>query len=186
MSLQLNDLVGFMVALFAIQIARKGKSPKELTFGWQRAQLLGAFFNGVFLAALGLSIFLQSLERFISLVEVAQPKLVLIIGAIGLGLNILSALFLHGMSLSTRFPEDGLILDIKSMAMAMAMEVTATEAMVTQITVTETTVTKIINFPTPQSVLRTEKLLSMPLKPLIYPSMPRYVILSARIALGHG
>ena len=27
----------------------KEKTPKGLSFGWQRAQLLGAFFNGVFL-----------------------------------------------------------------------------------------------------------------------------------------
>lgn len=40
---------------------------KELSFGWQRAQLLGAFFNGVFLFGLGISIFLQSIERFVSL-----------------------------------------------------------------------------------------------------------------------
>jgi len=62
----LSDLAGFAVALAAILISRRGKSPKEFSFGWQRARLLGAFFNGVFLAALGLSIFLQSLERFVS------------------------------------------------------------------------------------------------------------------------
>lgn len=66
----------------------KEKTPKGLSFGWQRAQLLGAFFNGVFLLvnphylffqiigierlliltqALGVSIFLQSIERFVSL-----------------------------------------------------------------------------------------------------------------------
>lgn len=38
-----------------------------LSFGWQRASLLGSFFNGVFLLALGVSIFLQSIERLISL-----------------------------------------------------------------------------------------------------------------------
>jgi zinc transporter 1 len=64
---QLNDLVGFIVALIAIIISQRGDSPKEFSFGWQRARLLGAFFNGVFLAALGLSIFLQAIERFISL-----------------------------------------------------------------------------------------------------------------------
>jgi solute carrier family 30 (zinc transporter), member 1 len=51
----------------AILISESGRANKELTFGWQRAQLLGAFFNGVFLLALGVSIFLQSLERFITL-----------------------------------------------------------------------------------------------------------------------
>ncbi len=31
------------------QISQKEQTPKGLSFGWQRAQLLGAFFNGVFL-----------------------------------------------------------------------------------------------------------------------------------------
>lgn len=49
------------------QISERTRSPAELSFGWQRARLLGAFFNGVFLLALGISIFLQSIERFISI-----------------------------------------------------------------------------------------------------------------------
>ncbi|KAJ5675724.1 cation diffusion facilitator family metal ion transporter [Penicillium macrosclerotiorum] len=91
----LNDLVGFIVALVALKISEKGDSPSGLSFGWQRAQLLGAFFNGALLLALGISIFLQSIERFISLHRVENPVLVLIVGCIGLGLNIISALFLH-------------------------------------------------------------------------------------------
>ncbi|KAJ5993331.1 hypothetical protein N7451_009055 [Penicillium sp. IBT 35674x] len=101
----LNDLVGFVVAYAAVKISARDESPKELSFGWQRAQLLGAFFNGVFLLALGVSIFLQSIERFsfatpeplthIRLPGVEKPKLILIIGCVGLALNIISATFLH-------------------------------------------------------------------------------------------
>ena len=60
--------------------------------------MLGAFFNGVFLLALGISIFLQSLERFISLERVEDPKLVMILGCVGLTVNTISALFLHRKS----------------------------------------------------------------------------------------
>ncbi|KOC08198.1 cation diffusion facilitator family metal ion transporter [Aspergillus flavus] len=91
----LNDIIGFIVAFAAVKISSKKESPKDLSFGWQRARLLGAFFNGVFLLALGVSIFLQSIERFISPQVVESPKLVLIIGCVGLALNILSASFLH-------------------------------------------------------------------------------------------
>ncbi|KAI0525872.1 cation efflux protein [Xylaria bambusicola] len=91
----LNDLIGFIIALTAILVSEKAKSPQNFSFGWARAQLLGAFFNGVFLLALGLSIFLQSIERFISIQPVDNPKLVLIIGSVGLTLNILSATLLH-------------------------------------------------------------------------------------------
>lgn len=56
---------------------------------------MGAFFNGAFLLALGLSILLQSIERFISLRHVENSKLVLIVGCIGLTLNLISVAFLH-------------------------------------------------------------------------------------------
>ncbi|PTU23552.1 hypothetical protein P175DRAFT_0177250 [Aspergillus ochraceoroseus IBT 24754] len=91
----LNDLIGFLVAFTALKISQRSKHPKELSFGWQRAPLLGAFFNGVFLLSLGISIFLQSIDRFISLQKLENPKLVLIIGCVGLGLNIVSGVFLH-------------------------------------------------------------------------------------------
>merc|ERR1712093_108095 len=107
----MNDLVGFIVALVALRISQRDNTPKALSFGWQRAQLLGAFFNGVFLLALGVSIFLQSIERFVSLQsiptisamftqliphsEVENPMLILIMGCVGLTLNIISVTFLH-------------------------------------------------------------------------------------------
>ncbi|KAI5862002.1 cation efflux protein [Durotheca rogersii] len=91
----MNDLIGFIVALVAIVISESAQSPKAFSFGWARAQLLGAFFNGVFLFALGISILLQSIERFIFLEPVENPKLVLILGCVGLALNIISAAVLH-------------------------------------------------------------------------------------------
>ncbi|OAX80328.1 hypothetical protein ACJ72_05342 [Emergomyces africanus] len=93
----LNDLIGFVVALVALKVSseKPGATPSYLAFGWQRSTLLGAFFNGVFLLALGVSIILQSIERFISLEKVENPQLVLIVGCVGLTLNIISASFLH-------------------------------------------------------------------------------------------
>ncbi|PGG97688.1 CDF family cation efflux system protein [Blastomyces parvus] len=92
----LNDLIGFVVALIALKVSEKpGEPPSYLSFGWQRSTLLGAFFNGVFLLALGVSIILQSIERFVSLEKVDKPELILIIGCVGLSLNIISAFFIH-------------------------------------------------------------------------------------------
>ncbi|KAK4331282.1 putative Zinc/cadmium resistance protein (putative) [Rhodotorula toruloides] len=59
------------------------------------APVTGAFFNGAFLAGLGFSIVLQAIERLIEPEEVTEPLLVLIVGAVGLGLNIVSALVVH-------------------------------------------------------------------------------------------
>ncbi|RYP44232.1 hypothetical protein DL768_009296 [Monosporascus sp. mg162] len=91
----MNDLIGFSVALVAIIISEHANSPQDFSFGWARAQLLGAFFNGVFLLALGVSIFIQSIERFIFVEHIGDPKLVLIMGCVGLTLNIISATILH-------------------------------------------------------------------------------------------
>ncbi|KDQ58282.1 hypothetical protein JAAARDRAFT_35091 [Jaapia argillacea MUCL 33604] len=93
-----SDLIGFGVALVAIRKAQgdRDKAPKGFSFGWQRAELLGAFFNGVFLLALGVSILLQTIERFIRPQDVTQPRLVLMVGGIGLGLNLLSAITVGG------------------------------------------------------------------------------------------
>ncbi|KAL7789078.1 cation efflux protein [Trichoderma ceciliae] len=102
----LSDLIGFVVALVAVVVQHHLKPsfkisekpnppPQELTFGWARATLLGAFFNGVFLLALGVSILVQAIERFVNVTAVEQPKIVLIVGCIGLGLNLLVLSFLH-------------------------------------------------------------------------------------------
>ncbi|KAL9008945.1 MAG: hypothetical protein Q9173_005980 [Seirophora scorigena] len=91
----LGDLLSFVVALGALKISEWTDSPRNLSFGWQRAQLLGAFFNGVFLVALSLTIFLQSVERFVTIQKMERPTLVLIMGCVGLTLNLISALFLH-------------------------------------------------------------------------------------------
>ncbi|KAL8630519.1 hypothetical protein Q9189_003729 [Teloschistes chrysophthalmus] len=91
----LSDLIGFIVALVALRMSEREVSPSYLSFGWQRTQLLGAFFNGVFLVALALSIALQSMERFIRMQEMEKPLWVLVMGCVGLTLNIISALFLH-------------------------------------------------------------------------------------------
>ncbi|OJD33670.1 cation diffusion facilitator family metal ion [Diplodia corticola] len=91
----MNDLIGFIVALAAVQATERGSSPQGFSFGWARAQLLGGFFNGVFLLALGVSIFLQSIERFIALERINNPLVVLIVGCVGLTLNIITAAFLH-------------------------------------------------------------------------------------------
>ncbi|KAF5355195.1 hypothetical protein D9756_005671 [Leucocoprinus leucothites] len=118
-----NDVVAYTIAFFAayvrrtlifhgiihidtlVMIAAVAKSYKTMaspyfqtskfTFAFHRAELVGAFFNGVFLIALALSIFLQSLERFVHIEIIEEPFLVLIIGCVGLALNSISAMVIH-------------------------------------------------------------------------------------------
>ncbi|KAH0289069.1 putative cation diffusion facilitator family metal ion transporter [Aureobasidium namibiae CBS 147.97] len=91
----LNDLIAFCVALVAAKLSERKNAPASLAFGWGRAKVLGAFFNGSFLIALGLSIFLQAIERFINIEVIDQPLNVLIMGCIGLLLNVICILTVH-------------------------------------------------------------------------------------------
>jgi zinc transporter 1 len=68
---------------------------KQYTYGWQRAETLGALVNGVFLVALCLSIFLEAIQRFVEPQEVTQPKLILIVGSFGLASNIMGLFLFH-------------------------------------------------------------------------------------------
>ncbi|KAF9530456.1 CDF zinc transporter [Crepidotus variabilis] len=91
----LNDIVAYAIAFVAAYLQERGQHTHSFTYAFHRAELVGAFFNGVFLLALALSILLQSIERFVHVQEVQSPKLVLITGGVGLALNILSAIVVH-------------------------------------------------------------------------------------------
>ncbi|KAL9710957.1 hypothetical protein Ac2012v2_005497 [Leucoagaricus gongylophorus] len=95
------------------QLQDSGEHTVKFTFAFHRAELvgkesnsetknpfhpcsIGAFFNGVFLLALALSVFLQSIERFVHIERIEEPFLVLVIGCVGLTLDIISALGHHG------------------------------------------------------------------------------------------
>ena len=63
------------------------KTTSKNTYGWQRAEVLGALVNSVFLMALCFTIIVESVQRFIVIEEIEEPVLVLIVGGIGLLIN---------------------------------------------------------------------------------------------------
>jgi solute carrier family 30 (zinc transporter), member 1 len=91
----LNDVISLCVGLWAVKVAGRTTSSKMYTYGWQRAETLGALINGVFLVALCLSIFLEAIQRFVEPQEVSHPKLVLIVGCFGLASNIVGLFLFH-------------------------------------------------------------------------------------------
>lgn len=73
-------------------------SPKKWsknTFGWARAEVLGALVNAVFLVALCFSITVESIERFIDVEVIHDPDKVLIVGFIGLLVNVVGLFLLY-------------------------------------------------------------------------------------------
>ncbi|KAL8896140.1 MAG: hypothetical protein Q9207_007856 [Kuettlingeria erythrocarpa] len=91
----LNDVLSLCVGLWAVKVANEKSSSSMYTYGWQRAETLGALVNGVFLVALCLSIFLDAIQRFVEPQVVSNPRLVLIVGCFGLLSNILGLFLFH-------------------------------------------------------------------------------------------
>lgn len=71
------------------------KSSKKNTFGWVRAEVLGALVNGVFLLALCFSIFIESMTRLIEPDYIRNPAQVLVVGVIGLIINLIGMFMFH-------------------------------------------------------------------------------------------
>lgn len=91
----LNDIISLIIGLWAVNVAKKETTDKY-SYGFVRAEILGAFFNAVFLIALCVSIILEALTRFIEPQEVTNPKLILIVGCCGLASNLVGFLVLGG------------------------------------------------------------------------------------------
>ncbi|KAI4149317.1 MAG: hypothetical protein L6R39_002529 [Caloplaca ligustica] len=91
----LNDVLSLCVGLWAVKVANEKSSSAMYTYGWQRAETLGALVNGVFLVALCLSIFLDAIQRFVEPQVVSNPRLVLIVGCFGLLSNFFGLFLFH-------------------------------------------------------------------------------------------
>ena len=61
---------------------------RKNTYGYARAEVVGALINAVFLFALCFSIAVESFKRFLVLEPIADPQLILIVGGVGLAINL--------------------------------------------------------------------------------------------------
>ncbi|NXM86236.1 ZNT10 protein, partial [Oenanthe oenanthe] len=85
----LSHLISMIVGLCGVRFSRV-RWHKASTYGFSRADVLGAFGNSVFATALMFSIFVEAVKRFINPQKTEKELLVLIIGASGLGFNVLN------------------------------------------------------------------------------------------------
>ncbi len=86
--------VALMIGLIAIFIA-KNPPCQHKTFGLYRAEILGAFINGIFLLLLSVFIAHESVERFMNPEDVLSGQM-FIIALIGLSVNMASIFILRG------------------------------------------------------------------------------------------
>ncbi|RIA81185.1 cation efflux protein [Glomus cerebriforme] len=91
----LNDILSLIVAFYALKLASKTSFSSQYSYGWQRAEILGALINGVFLMALCFTIFIEAVQRFFDPPEIKRPEFMLGIGTAGLISNIIGLLLFH-------------------------------------------------------------------------------------------
>ncbi|KAI0242532.1 Zinc transporter 10 [Lamellibrachia satsuma] len=91
----LSDVVALLVGFASIRVAQWHSS--QNTYGWVRAEVLGAFVNAVFLTALCFTIFIEALQRLATASEVSDPDLLFIIGGIGLFVNLIGLCLFSGI-----------------------------------------------------------------------------------------
>jgi len=88
-----SDFTAILIAYFALRIGEKGASPQN-TFGYKRAEILGAAINVALLVAAAVFILYEAFERF----RHPQPvigQIVIYLAAVGILGNGLSAWLLH-------------------------------------------------------------------------------------------
>lgn len=90
----ITDSASIALALFAAWVATRPADAKR-TYGYQRAEVLGAFLNGLFLLATVGYILFEAYSRFQD-PQPVRPTVVVVVGVLGLGANLAAAYVLSG------------------------------------------------------------------------------------------
>ena len=90
----LSDVISLVIAIVAVRISTRRSDIN--TYGWVRAEVVGANINTVFLLALCLTIVFDAIKRFITPEPIENVNLLLIVGSVGLGINIIGLFLFQG------------------------------------------------------------------------------------------
>ncbi|XP_075720717.1 calcium/manganese antiporter SLC30A10 [Rhinoderma darwinii] len=99
----LSDLISLCVGITASRVSRRITRGPQATYGYTRAEVVGALCNAVFLTALCFTILVDSVLRLAKPERMDDAELVLIVGALGLGVNIVGLLVFQDYSSCIRF-----------------------------------------------------------------------------------
>lgn len=91
----LNDIISLFIALWAVRVKESKPADGKYTYGWQRAEIIGALVNAVFLLALCFTIVIEAIQRFFDPPEISNPKLILVVGFFGLLSNFVGLFLFH-------------------------------------------------------------------------------------------
>ena len=91
----LSDVIALVIAFVSVKISPRRWSRN--TYGWARAEVVGALVNAVFLITLCFSIVMEAIKRFLMVEPIDDPHMIMIVGGIGLAINLIGLLiFGHG------------------------------------------------------------------------------------------
>ncbi len=92
-----TDALGLGMALAAVTLAGRGSRTGYRTFGWYRLEILAALANSVLLLGVGAWVVIEALRRIGDPPHIDGP-VVLVVGALGLAVNIVGFLLLRAGS----------------------------------------------------------------------------------------
>lgn len=85
----LSHMISMIIGLLGVRVSRISWH-KSSTFGFPRADVLGAFGNSVFATALMFSILVEAVKRYLNPQKTEAALYVLIVGLVGLFFNVLN------------------------------------------------------------------------------------------------
>jgi len=90
----LSDVAALIIAFVAVSVS--AKKWDRSTFGFARAEVLGAFANGIFLLGLCFSIVLKAIEKFFHPETIEEPEYVFWTALVGLIINLVGMAIFSG------------------------------------------------------------------------------------------
>ena len=76
----------------------KKPATKHYTYGFQRAEVVGAFTNAILLCGLCISIIVNAIQNFITPIRIEQTRIIIILGCIGFILNVSFYIILYPLT----------------------------------------------------------------------------------------
>lgn len=90
----LSDLLSFIISIVAIRTARQPPS-KRLSWGYDRAEILGAMISVIILWVLTTVLVLLAIERIVNNKLTVDADVMLITASVGVGFNVIMGIVLH-------------------------------------------------------------------------------------------
>ena len=88
-----TDMIGFIVGIVALKLSMASAN-SDLTFGWQRAEVIGALFSVIFLICITVWLVFEAIGRVLEPGEI-DSDIMMFIAVIGLIFNLIQMQILH-------------------------------------------------------------------------------------------